>query len=249
LNEQLKFLIALQELDSAIMSIAEKIELLPLRLKQFETPLKEASESYQKSKTKNDTLNKKKKDKELQLDEIQDKISKLKSKSSDIKTNKEYEAHLKETKVYEQNMSKIEDEILIIMEEVETFEKDVKEEEVKIKKAEDEFREQEKILGEELKKLEAELEKEKAKRNEFSSRLDEENYHHYMNVMKRFGDKAVVETKNEICLGCNTNIPPQLFNDIKKNEDLHRCFYCKRFLYYKEPPVSDKQDKGAAPIA
>jgi predicted nucleic acid-binding Zn-ribbon protein len=247
LNEQLKFLIELQDVDSAVISAAEKIELLPQKLELFKAPLKESNELFQKARTGYDALSKKKKDKDLQLDEMQDKINKLKSRSSDIKTNKEYEAHLKEIEGFEKKMSAIEDDILVTMEEIEIFEKELKKEDLKVKKAEDELKEQERIIGDEQKKLQAELEKEKAKKDEIASKINKEIYIQYTNLLDRYGDKAVVETRNEICLGCNTNIPPQLFNDIRKNEDLFNCFYCKRFLYYKELPLNDKQDQEAAP--
>lgn len=241
MHEQLKFLIELQEIDSAILSMAERIEQLPRTLNKFKAPLKEANDLLQKSKTKYEVLNKKKKDRNMQLDDIQDKINKLKSRSNEIKTNKEYNAHLKEIEVFGKNIYKIEDEILAIMEEVEAFDKIFIEEEMKVKKAEDEFKHQEKILLEEQQKLQVELEKEKARRNDFASRIEKEYYAQYMVLLKRLGDKAVAETKNEMCHGCNTNIPPQLYNDIRKSERIYNCFYCNRFLYFVEPaPAEDK---------
>jgi predicted nucleic acid-binding Zn-ribbon protein len=241
LNEQLKCLIELQELDSSIIAMAEKIEMIPRKLEQFNSPLQHANELFQKTKTKHSALNKKKKDKDLQLDEMQDKINKLKSRSGDIKTNKEYEAHLKEIQGFEKNMSKLEDELIAIMEEIEAFEKELKIEEMKVKKAEEEYKLQEKILGEEQKKVTAELETEKVKRKGFVARLDDDYYTQYMNLLKRYGDRVVVETRNEICLGCNTNIPPQLYNDIKKGDVLYNCFFCKRYLYIKPPSESSDQ--------
>jgi predicted nucleic acid-binding Zn-ribbon protein len=245
LNEQLKFLIELQELDSSIISMAEKIEMIPRKLDQFNSPLKQLNELFQKTKTKYSALIKKKKDKDLLLDEMQDKINKLKSRGGDIKTNKEYEAHLKEIQGFEKNVSKVEDELIAVMEEIEAFEKELKVEEMKVKKAEEDYKLQEKILGEEQKKLRAGLETEKAKRKDFVSRLDDENYTQYMNLLKRYGDKVVVETKNEICLGCNTNIPPQLYNDIKKGDVLYNCFFCKRYLYIKPPVESAGQTESS----
>ncbi len=241
MNEQLKFLIELQELDSSIISTAEKIEMIPRQLDQFYSPLKQLTELLQKTKTKYSALIKKKKDKDLQLDEMQDKINKLKSRSGDIKTNKEYEAHLKEIQAFEKNVSKIEDELIAMMEDIEAFEKELKAEEIKVKKAEEDYKLQEKILGDEQEKFRVELETEKAKRKDFVSRLDDEYYTMYMNLLKRYGDKVVVETRNEICLGCNTNIPPQLYNDIKKGDVLYNCFFCKRFLYIKPPTESANQ--------
>jgi len=234
LNEQLKLLIELQEIDSSILSIAERIEALPGKLEQFKAPFKEANILLQKAKTQFESLGKNKKDKEVETEEFQEKINKLKSKSKEIKTNKEYEAFLKEIEGFEKEKYKIEDQILSIMEKLEAFAKDMQKEEARVKKTEEEFRQQEKALEEEKAKLHAEMETYKTKRKEFVAKVDGELYEQYMNLLKRSGGLAVVPAKNEVCLGCNTNIPPQQYNDIKKSDNIYNCYYCKRILFYKE---------------
>jgi len=241
LKEQLRLLVELQEIDSSILSIDEKIESYPARLDHFRIPLNRARQAFQDFKAKSESLDKKKKAKDQELDEIQDKINKLKGRSGDIKTNKEYEAHLKEIESFEKKKYRIEDEILAIMEDYEIFAKEVEKEEVKVRETEAEFKKQEKVLGEEKDQLQAELEKMKARRKDFSSRLDKEIYDQYRKLLQRMGGLAVVQTVNEMCLGCNTNIPPQLYNDIKSTEDIYTCFYCKRFLYFKEPPPPEEK--------
>ncbi len=234
MNEQLKVLVGLQEIDSSILSIAERIESLPGRLGKWKAPLKEATASVLSVKTKYEKLNRDKKEKELELEEIQEKINKLKSRSSGIKTNKEYEAHLKEIKGVEGNRHHIEDEILSLMEDIEGLTKDLQKEEARVKKTEEDFKQQEKTLEEEKKRLHSEMETYKTKRKGFVAQIDGEIYEQYMNLLKRMSGLAVVRTEKEICLGCNTNIPPQLYNDIKKNENVFICYFCNRFLYYKE---------------
>jgi predicted nucleic acid-binding Zn-ribbon protein len=44
---------------------------------------------------------------------------------------------------------------------------------------------------------------------------------------------AVIEVKDEICQGCNMNIPPQLFVELKKNEEIYNCPHCRRIIFYK----------------
>jgi len=233
LHEQLKLLISLQEVDSAILSIAEEIELLPRRLEKHKAHLKEASASCEKIKAKDGELNKKKKQKYDELEEIEDKINKLKAKSSEIKTNKEYEAHLKEIKTFENNKNRIEEEILSIMETLETLSEDKK-----LKKAEEDFKQKEKVLEEERNRLHSEMEMYKIKRKDVVRKIDGEIYEKYMSRIKNSGGIAVVQTQDEVCLGCHTNIPPQLYNDIKNNEDIFTCYHCNRFLFY--PPHSEE---------
>ncbi len=245
MHEQLKLLIDLQAIDSSILSMAERIEQVPRQINQYKAPLKEATESFQKSKVKYETLVKKKKNKDLKVDEIHDRISKAKARSGDIKTNKEFEAHKREIENFEKSIYQVEDDILTAMEEIEATEILLKEEEAKVKKSEDDLKQIEKRLSEEQGKLQVALEVDKAKRNEFAARINKDYLHQYMVTLNRVGDKAVVETKDEICFGCNTNIPPQLYNDIRKSDRIYTCFYCKRFLYYIEPaPAEDKPSES-----
>jgi hypothetical protein len=235
LNDQLKLLIELQEIDSSILALVEKIDAIPLELEKFKAPLRKARDAFEKFQKQAEALEKKKKDKDIELDEMQDKIDKLKARSSEIKTNKEYEAHLKEIERFEQKRLQIEDDLLSIMEELESFAEETKKEEEKVKQAEKEFQEQENRLAEEKGRFETELESLKSRRKEFASGLDQELYNQYKTLLKRLGGLAVVETRNEVCMGCNTNIPPQLYNEIRETDNIYTCYYCKRFLYYKEP--------------
>ncbi len=239
MNEQLKLLVDLQEIDTAILSIAEEIEALPNKLGKAKARLKEVNTSFEKNKAEYEKTDKKKKQKYDELEEMQEKISKLKAKGSEIKTNKEYEAHLKEIKTFEEKKYQIEEEILSIMEALDNLTKDMKKEEPKLKKAEEEFKQEEKTLEEEKNRLHSGMEAYKLKRKEIVRKIDEEIYEKYMSLTKSAAGLAVVETRNEVCLGCNTNIPPQLYNDIKEDKGIFTCYYCNRFLYYKEREITN----------
>ncbi len=82
--------------------------------------------------------------------------------------------------------------------------------------------------------IERQMETKRGKRKEIVEAIAPEIYSQYMSLLKRLGDFAIVPAEKEVCLGCNTNMPPQLFNDVKKSDRINTCFYCKRFLYYRE---------------
>ena len=234
MNEQVSSLIELQKIDSSILSLNERIELLPKELKGSKTNLDEANAAYNKGKAKHEELSKKKKAKDSEIEEKQYVIDKLKGRSSEIKTNKEYEAHLKEIEASEKIKYDAEEEVLLAMEGIEEIEGGLKKNETRVKEAEDELKRLEKELEEEKNSLEQEMEKNRLMRNGLIEKIDSGIYSQYMSNLKRFGDLAIVPAENEICLGCNTNIPPQLFNDLKDNDKIIKCYYCKRFLYSKE---------------
>ena len=45
---------------------------------------------------------------------------------------------------------------------------------------------------------------------------------------------AVVPVKDAVCLGCNMNIPPQMYNELQRCDSLKLCPYCQRIIYWKE---------------
>ncbi|MDO8281417.1 MAG: C4-type zinc ribbon domain-containing protein [Thermodesulfovibrionia bacterium] len=234
MNEQLELLKKLQDVDSAIISLADEIDQLSKKIGNDSLLLKQAQASYNISKAKSDEAVKKRKDKERELQEIHDTINKSKAKSGALKTNKEYEAHLREIESFQKKTERIEEEILTIMVSADALTNELKEEGLKLKKAEEECKKDEQLIENEKKKLLSDMTEYKSKRTEFTDKIDPDNYEIYMNLLKKHGRTAVAEAENEICLGCNTNIPPQLFNEVKENRKIINCFYCYRFLYYKD---------------
>lgn len=234
MNEQLELLKKLQEIDSTILSMADEVDQLSKKAGKDSMLLKQAQASFNTIKAGHDTIVKKRKEKEQELQDIQDQIEKSKAKSSELKTNKEYEAHLREIGALKEKTDRVEEETLAIMESVDASAKEMQEEEAKVRKAEEEWKKDEELLENEKKKMHDDIESFKSKRNEFIERIDDEHYDFYMDLLKKLGGSAVVMADNEICLGCNTNIPPQLYNEVKANDRIIHCYYCHRFLYRKE---------------
>ncbi|MGH7892154.1 MAG: zinc ribbon domain-containing protein, partial [Thermodesulfobacteriota bacterium] len=60
----------------------------------------------------------------------------------------------------------------------------------------------------------------------------------YERVKKRNGFVLAV-VRNEVCTGCNMNIPPQLFNEVLTLSRLIQCPNCQKFLYCEEELKSE----------
>ncbi len=52
-------------------------------------------------------------------------------------------------------------------------------------------------------------------------------------IFARRGGLAVVEVRAGTCQGCHMNVPPQLFNQIQRNEQVILCPNCQRMLYWR----------------
>ena len=55
----------------------------------------------------------------------------------------------------------------------------------------------------------------------------------YEMIFKRRGGLAVVEVRSGICQGCRMRVPPQLYNEIQRNEQVILCPSCQRMLYWR----------------
>lgn len=235
--EDLKLLIELQGIDTVIIEKTEIIETIPGKVTSVEQPLKDAEALYDKARQKFDSAVKKKKEKEQLLEETNERIKKLRARISEIKTNKEYQAHLKEIEAAEREQRSVEDEVLTVMEVLDTAQREVKDLEVKVKAEKEKINAFKKKLQEDVAAMEAEISELRLRREGAAKAVDGEVYSLYTTLLEAKKGLAVVETKGEVCRGCNMNIPPQLCVEIKKNEKIIQCPQCNRILYWKPEKV------------
>lgn len=233
MENNLELLIKLQKLDSLILNKQSIIDEMPLKISETELPLKEGQAALEKIKQQKDLLGKKKRDKERELDDFNEKIKKLKARTTEIKTNKEYQAQLKEIESAEKELYGLEDKILLIMEEMDASSQDIKLEEGRIKSEKNKLETFKEKLENEISEAEKELVSLKEARKKNVEGINRETYNLYMGLIESSGGLAVTEVKGEVCQGCNMNIPPQLYVEIKSNEEIIQCPQCHRILYYK----------------
>jgi len=241
LNEQLKRLMELQKIDTEILVLRDIINAFPKKITEAESPLNETQLAFNMISQKLDGLERKKRDKERLLEDTGEKIKKLKSRTADIKTNKEYQALLSEIESVEKERFSLEDEILVIMEEMESASKQTKKEEAKYKINKEKIDVLKKDIEQKKLVAEKELEGLKETRSEIAGTIDKESYDQYKSLLDIYNVYVVVEAKGEICQGCNMNIPPQLFVELKKNEDIVHCPQCRRIIYFKNTTESTTQ--------
>ena len=115
-NDQLKILVQLQEKDVRIAEILEKQKNLPAIIASIRGKLDKAQQDLSASSDNFDSATKERKSLESSLKDAEAKVTKLKEKIPEIKTNKEYHALLKEIELAGQEKSDIEEKILILFE-------------------------------------------------------------------------------------------------------------------------------------
>ena len=225
-------LIKLQEAESEIVrikAVLEKVEKekikLGSRLKQFGAALKENKEDLLSAVAAC-------KDSEKEIQIVDDHIIKSNERLRMVKTNKEYQLFLREVDDNKKRKDAFETELLEYMDERERMEKIVEESQ----KEYDLLKEQIETEQKEIEKKSADdrelLEEYLARQADIGKTLDPSLLTKFAKISKMNDGLAVVGVKNEVCLGCFMNIPPQLYIEVQRCNSLISCPQCSRILYH-----------------
>jgi predicted nucleic acid-binding Zn-ribbon protein len=237
MEEQLGLLIQLQEIDVKIRIQSEQKKKLPEVLAALERRRAAAKDDLAMVKESLQTAQKYKRERDKDLEAGAQKVDKLKARASEIKTNKEYQALLKEIEGAEKENKAIEDDILLLMEKIDGAAAQITMAEQRAGQEEAAIQAEQQQHEAEFGQLEEELKAVELARQELLSRIQPSIHAQYQKLLASKGGIAMAEARNEACSGCYMSIPPQVFVNVKKNESIITCPNCGRILFYKEAIV------------
>jgi predicted nucleic acid-binding Zn-ribbon protein len=234
MNSDLKQLIRLQSIDLSIQDLRARIDKFPGISKALDEKLRSAQAGVEtaKEKGKSNTGNRKKL--ESDIISIEGKISKYRDQMMSVKTNEEYRALQHEIEHAQQGIRKIEDDILNLMMEAETGQTDLKAAEAILKEDQQKVQVERKQLEEENKRDLSALDGYLQERKEIEGAVPPDLVSQYDRVRKHRGGIGVAPARNEKCEVCQVRIRPQVFQEIKKNNQIIACDACQRILYDPE---------------
>lgn len=233
MRNQIAVLETLQQLDLELGELEDNLERYPQEISRYKEELKSIKESIAKTKEELNGRKKKKMEEELKLAENKDKIKRGEGKLFEIKTYREYEALQKEVAEAKKLTAEIEEEILKEMEAVEGLEVLLKEKENEFVEKENEYEQIINGYNGKINELKSVYETKKQEKKKVTSIVNPEILSMYERIRTRNG-VALAPARNEMCTGCNMNIPPQLFNEVLTNSRMIQCPNCHRILYCEE---------------
>ena len=246
LNQNLSPLIELQKLDLRIMEITEQRRKIPERLHAFETPLREAKQSLQDTSAAVELSVKERRAHERDVEAQDAHTDKMRARLSELKTNKEYQAHLFELQMANKKKSEIEDRVLACMEKIELLQQAATQAQDKVRAAEQAFTTEKQVLDELDSRLSAELAELESQQRDCSAKVESALLARYTKLKASRKDHPLAVIKGGICAGCRLQIPPQLIAEVKRSQDLHTCPYCHRMLYWDGEGQGDQRPSNQA---
>ena len=231
---ELEHLIRLQQLENTATEARGQIEDVPVRLAALEARIAEAAGSVETTTGALDEHRAARASLEKDVAEVQGRLSRFKEQLMAVKTNKEYQAMQTEIASAEQEVQRLEDQLLERMLEADDLSRNVANAEKQLAEERSAVDAERAVLEEERTALEAQLATFDAERNAVAAQLPGEAMMLFETLARGRKGVAVVEARQGRCSSCQVRLRPQLFNDVRSNSALIQCESCQRILYFTE---------------
>ncbi|MEM9399124.1 MAG: C4-type zinc ribbon domain-containing protein [Verrucomicrobiota bacterium] len=230
--QEVESLLILQDRDLRLKKLKDEIKNIPVQIDNTRKHFEKKKQKLESLKLKARQIESERKDLENQVLSQEQLMQKYSVQQMSTKKNDEYQALSHEIERCKQEISKIEDKELEIMETYDKAMEEVQAEEKVV--AQHSTTIDEKVLSLEKRKENAEKEVSELHNEitELETRVDASLLLKYRRIFKSKGDRALTRvTEAKICTGCHMNVTHQTYVDAKGGKVV-MCEDCGRLIYW-----------------
>jgi predicted nucleic acid-binding Zn-ribbon protein len=250
MNVDLEKLLQLERVDREIGTLAAEVADLPKRVAEIEHQLADAKAAVEQARSTIKSQDIKKRSFEGEIQGQQQKISKFKDQSLEVKTNEQYKALMHEIQFAEAEIRKAEDKVLEIMEGAELLERQAKDTEKNLVRQASDVEKEKEHARSLTAKDEARLKELNGEREQVRSTVPGDVLSLYDRVYKA-RKNAIAEAREQRCTACFVLMRPQKWNELKAGRQIITCESCSRIMYYdpahEPPPPPEPKKKKSKP--
>ena len=248
LRQQLALLYQLQERDSELLSIQQKLQTIPRQIEQLEAGVaKYEADIAAKSEELTEVEKvQRAKNAEIEMNAVQ--REKYQTEQRTATSNEAYNAFERQIEFLDEQDDAAEDTILTLMEESDRLKKELAELDVEVNREKEKTAAETEQFRQELRTLETDRAEKLKQRKAFLPKIDKvrrDEYHRWVKAqltsesgMKRLKSGFMALGKDGTCGSCRIAIQPQTLKEAQKYEKPVYCSSCKRLLYV-EPATPD----------
>jgi hypothetical protein len=225
-------LLILQDRDGRIRRVRAELAHIEPQRQEFGARAARAQTALENAKTRVRQLEASRKELELEVEGKKKQIERYANQQLQTRKNEEYRALAHEIEMCKEDIRKIEDRELEIMEQAEAAQKEVL-------RATEAATASKKLMEEQLAQLdarEANLRKELAElernREELAAAVEESVRARYERLVRSKGENVVVGVQHGVCGGCHMRLPAQIMVTCQAQQEVVTCTNCGRILYY-----------------
>ncbi len=232
LDEKLNVLLMIQSIDTKFDNISREKEETPKEIEKLKEGLDLLDSAVEQNLSTVEELKKERRKVERELEEIDLKLKKSKLRLNEVKSNREYQAVLKEIEDLKDLTFQKEETVIKWMEEIEIQEKKCADNTVRRDESQEEYKSKEKAFSQRIRELHKEVQSLNEKRVQLSPNLDEDLLRRYNGLRSHFKGRVVVPVIDGVCQECHLGIPPQQYNELIKGDSMQSCPHCSRIIYW-----------------
>jgi predicted nucleic acid-binding Zn-ribbon protein len=232
MHPDLDRVIALQRLDSTASDAERRISAEPERRKALDERIEAARERVASAKARLADSQAARRAIEKDVAVHQGRLSKFRDQLMAVKTNVEYQAMQKEIEFAQTEVKALEDRVLERMLEADDLASAVKTCEAELAAELKAVETDRRALAAEVAELKTLLARVTEERADVVRQLDGQVKATFDLVARRRNGVAVAEARDGICTICHVRLRPQVFNTIRRNDQIVQCDSCQRILYF-----------------
>jgi predicted nucleic acid-binding Zn-ribbon protein len=246
MHPDLERLIALQRIDTAAQDAEHRLAAEPEREQALEARLEAARHGVASAKERLAASQAARREIEKNVAVHQGRLSKFREQAMAVKTNQEYHAIQKEIGFAQGEIKTLEDQILERMLEADEIAGALKRAEAALAAEQKAVEADRRALAAEHADLQGSLERFRTERAELARAIDPGALRIFEQVARKRG-VAVAEARDGICTICHVRLRPQVFNTVRKNEEILQCDSCNRILFFVRRPSEPAADQQPQP--
>lgn len=232
MDEKLNALLMIQSIDTKFDNISREKEETPKEIEKLRKGLGLLDSAVEQNLSTVEELKKERRKVERELEEIDLKLKKSKLRLNEVKSNREYQAVLKEIEDLKDLTFQKEETVIKWMEEIEIQEKKCADNTVRREESQEEYKSKEKAFSQRIRELDKEVQSLNEKRVQLSPNLDEDLLRRYNGLRSHLKGRVVVPVIDGVCQECHLGIPPQQYNELIKGDSMQSCPHCSRIIYW-----------------
>ncbi len=228
---QIEQLLILQDRDRKIRSLKLELKLAPGERKDFEDRLAASAKQLEAEKLKGKEFEVERKKLEIDAQAKRDMIAKYNIQKFQTRKNEEFQALTNEVKRFEDEISKLEDRELELMESTDQQKAVIAAAEKSTADVKAHVARQAQNLDEKLGAIATQLSELENDRAKLAEHVDEDLLDTFNRLFNSKGDNAVVALEHDVCTGCHMKITAATAARVRAAREVTHCEQCGRILY------------------
>lgn len=237
----------LQAVDSRILELKKEIAALPKHIARIEAQLDSHRRRLEADQAALSANQKERRKREIEIQGLEEKISRLKNQMLEARTNEQYRAFQHEIAFGEGEIRKAEDRILELMEESEPLTEAVAKAEAALQDERVQVEAEKKLARERTTADQQQLEEATRERKRIADALPPALLNLFERIRKKRGYPVLTEETGGRCGACNIALRPQFLQDLRQAGEPMVCESCGRLLYH-HPLIGVEAEQSSAPL-